>query len=90
MAAYRAAEILQAHGFTFMQVIEQKGRAQTMRLGADSRHAGETMILLVKGATDGAAPAECRAKTPNLCFTVPIVRTMERIRPLLTFPADGT
>lgn len=91
MAAYRAADILREGGFEYMQVINQKGQASLVGVSAGNMHAaGESMTLWVRGAHDAAPPTECRAKSPSLCFTVPVARTMDRIRPLLTFPDDGS
>lgn len=90
MATYRAAEILSARGFTHMQIVNQKGHAEMMRSGADMRHIGETMTLWVRGTNEPGAPPTCRAKYEALCFTVPVARTMERTKPLLTFPGDGS
>ncbi|WP_076068722.1 hypothetical protein [Sphingomonas montana] len=86
MVAYRAADILRAQGFTHMQVIDQSGSAQSMRSGGQI---GEVMTLWVSGAMTDAVPPMCRAKDSGLCFTVPIARTLDRIRPLLSFPTGG-
>ena len=91
MAAYRAADILQKAGFAFLQVIDQKGKAMSIRYSAGNVHsAGQSMTLWVRGAQDASPPPDCRAKSPSLCFTLPIARTLDRIRPMLTFPEDGS
>lgn len=86
MAIYRAADILREHGFPYMQVVDQKGIS--MHIGLSEKHAGETMTLWVRGSNGPEAPADCTAKTQDLCFTVPVARTIERVRPFLTFPDD--
>ena len=84
MAAYRAAELIKAAGFTHMQVIEQKGRASTIRVGGGSgSNAGEYLTLTVPGANDPAPPPDCREKQPDQCFTLAVDNVMARLRPLL-------
>lgn len=91
MAIYRAAELMRQQGFAFLQVVDQKGEAMSMRIGGGSPvSAGQSMILWVRGAQDAGAPATCRAKEPGRCFTVPVARTLDRVRPFLTFPEDGS
>ena len=84
MAAYRAAELVRAAGFTHMQVLEQKGKASTMRVGGGSpSNAGEYLTLTVRGANDPAPPADCRDKRPDQCFTLNVAEVMARLRPFL-------
>lgn len=91
MAVYRAAEVIRAAGFTHIQVIKQKGEVTSMGFSrASMSHAGESMSLWVRGANTDALPSDCRAKDPAQCFTIPVARAMERTRPLLTFPSDGS
>ena len=90
MAAYRAAEILQQRGFSTMQIVNQRGQATTTRSGGSEQQIGETMTLWVSGVAPDAVPAPCRAKATTACFTLPIAQTLERIRPLLAFPVDGS
>lgn len=90
MAAYRAAEILRQGGFEYMQVIDQKGQSLHIGTGGSSTSAGGSMTLWVRGSHNPAAPTDCRAKKPTLCFTLPTARTMDRIRPYLSFPSDGS
>jgi hypothetical protein len=79
MAAYRAAEIVKAAGFTHMQIIEQKGRVSTI----NGSSAGEFLTLTVRGANDPAPPADCREKRPDQCFTLNVAEVMSRLRPLM-------
>ncbi|MGA9582752.1 MAG: hypothetical protein WBR13_12370 [Allosphingosinicella sp.] len=79
MAAYRAAEVVTAAGFTHMQVIAQKGRASTINGGS----AGEFLTLTVRGVNDPAPPTDCREKQPDQCFTLAVDDVMARLRPLL-------
>jgi hypothetical protein len=79
MAAYRAAELVKAAGFSHMQVIAQKGRAQTI----NGSSAGEFLTLTVRGVNDPAPPADCREKRPDQCFTLPVDDVMARLGPLL-------
>ncbi len=91
MAIYRAAELLDARGFSHMQVVDQKGKSMSMGFGgASPSYAGGDMTLWVRGAQDAAASSQCQAKDAALCFTVPVRRTLDRVRPFLTFPDDGT
>jgi hypothetical protein len=79
MAAYRAAEIVKAAGFTHMQIIEQKGKVTTI----NSSSAGEFLTLTVRGANDPAPPTDCREKRPDQCFTLAVDEVMARLRPLM-------
>jgi hypothetical protein len=79
MAAYRAAEIVKAAGFTHMQIIAQKGRTSTINGGS----AGEYLTLTVRGVNDPAPPTDCREKQQDQCFTLAVDETMARLRPLL-------
>jgi hypothetical protein len=74
MAAYRAAELLKAAGFSHMQIIDQKGRANFIGIGGGpaTSSAGEFLTLTVRGANDPAPPSECRAKRPDQCFTLAV------------------
>ena len=84
MAAYRAAEILAAQGFTYVQVLDQKGHIQSVGLSRnDMRPAGENLTLVVRGANAPGTPADCRAKKPEACGSYPIAQNMARLRPLL-------
>ena len=84
MAAYRAAEIVKAAGFSHMQVIAQKGKAQTINGGS----AGEFLTLTVRGVNAPAPPTDCREKQPGQCFTVAVDDVMARLRPLLRIDPD--
>ncbi|HEX8380949.1 MAG TPA: hypothetical protein VF619_10425 [Allosphingosinicella sp.] len=79
MAAYRAAELVKAAGFSHMQIIQQKGRASTI----NGSSAGEFLTLTVRGVNDPAPPTDCREKQPDQCFTLGVEQTMARLRPLL-------
>lgn len=84
MAAYRAAEILSAQGFTYVQVLDQKGHIQSVGLDRNSlRPAGENLTMIVRGANAAGTPADCRAKKPEACGSYPIAETMARLRPSL-------
>jgi hypothetical protein len=79
MAAYRAAEVVKAAGFSHMQIIAQKGRVSTINGGS----AGEFLTLTVRGVNDPAPPTDCREKQPDQCFTLAVDEVMARLRPLL-------
>jgi len=79
MAMYRAAELVKAAGFSHMQILDQRGRATMM----NQRQIGESMELVVRGANDAAAPVDCRARQPQLCFTAPVDEVMASLRPSL-------
>jgi hypothetical protein len=84
MAAYRAAEVVKAAGFTHMQIIAQKGKVSTISVGGGSgSSAGEFLTLTVRGANDPAPPSDCRERKPDQCFTLSVDETMARLRPLL-------
>lgn len=85
MAAYRAAELMKAAGFTHMQIVNQKGRISSFGVGGGpaTHSAGEFLELTVRGANNPAPPTECRAKTPDQCFTLAIEPLMARLRPRL-------
>jgi hypothetical protein len=79
MAAYRAAEVVKAAGFSHMQVIAQKGKTQTI----NGSSAGEFLTLTVRGVNDPAPPTDCREKRPDQCFTLAVDDVMARLRPAL-------
>jgi len=84
MAAYRAAEILSAQGFTYVQILDAKGREESVGLSRSSMNfSGEHMTLTVRGAYSPEAPADCRTKVPRSCFTVATSTVMTRLRPML-------
>ena len=86
VAAYRAAEIVKAHGFTHLQILDQKGKVHMVGLrGSSMSYAGETMVLTVRGTNDPAAPLACRAKKPEACMTLAADAVMARIGPSLAF-----
>jgi len=85
MAIYRAAEILSAQGFSFVQVIDAKGDATMLgrRTDAFQRPLNEHVVLTVRGAYSAQPPADCRAKVQTACITLPAADVMTRLRPLL-------
>jgi len=85
MAAYRAAELMKAAGFTHMQIIGQKGRISSFSVGGGppTHSAGEFLELTVRGTNDPAPPSECRAKRPDQCFTLAIDPLLARLRPAM-------
>ena len=85
MAAYRAAEILSAQGFPYIQVLDAKGDATVLGRRGDAfqRRLNEHVVLIVRGAYSSAAPADCRAKPPASCVTVSTADLMARMRPQL-------
>ena len=84
MAAYRAAELMASKGFTHVQILDQKGSARSVGYGGGSMsHAGETMVLTVRGANSPASPTDCRAKNPSACITVEAASVMASLGPQL-------
>lgn len=85
MAAYRAAELLKAQGFSHMQILKQYGKQSFFGTGggAATNSAGEFLNLTVRGAHNPSAPADCRDKLPTSCTTLAIDPLMARLRPLL-------
>jgi len=88
MAAYRAAELAKAAGFSHYEIIDQKGKVSMVGIGYGNanNYAGEQMTLVVRGKSDSSAPTECRAKNASACFTVNVDQAISRLEPLLTFP----
>jgi hypothetical protein len=85
MAAYRAAEILSAQGFTYVQILDAKGDMTVLGQRGDTfqRALNEHVVLTVRGATSSAPPADCRAKKLQACVTYSAAGIMSQLRPLL-------
>ena len=85
MAAYRAAELLKAQGFSHMQILKQYGKQSFFGVrGAAATHsAGDFLNLTVRGAHSPSPPADCRDKRPSSCATVAIDPLMARLKPSL-------
>jgi hypothetical protein len=85
MAAYRAAEILSAQGFTYIQVLDAKGDMTVLGQRGDTfqRALNEHAVLTVRGAYSPAPPADCRAKQQQACATYSAAQIMTQLRPLL-------
>ena len=85
MAVYRAAEILSAQGFSYVQVIDGKGDATMLGQRRDTfqRQLNEHVVLTVRGAYSPQPPADCRAKDASVCRTFSAARVMSELRPLL-------
>ena len=81
MAIYRAAELLSARGFAYVQVIDQHGK-ETMRTGS-GQHVREFLKVTVRGAQGPEAPGDCRSKVVRACFTFPAAVMMARLAPNL-------
>lgn len=83
MAVYRAAELMKAKGFHYLQILDQRGKQKSIGIGygPPTDSAGEYMTLTVRGANEATSPADCRAKQPDLCSTLPIDPLMARLRP---------
>jgi len=89
MAVYRAAELLSGKGFTHVQILDQKGTARQVGIGGGSMsHAGETMVLIVRGANSPAHPTDCRAKQPTACATIEAGTVMAQLAPQLHITAS--
>jgi len=86
MAVYRAAELMREKGFSFVQILNQKGKEQSFGIGgASMRYAGESLTVTVRGTNDPAETLDCRAKKPEACMTLPVDRIIAMIGPQLTF-----
>lgn len=82
MAAYRAAELMKARGFSYLQILDQDGKATQFSMGGGSMYdSGETMTL--RSANDAAAPTDCRSANPNFCSTLAIEPLMAKLAPSL-------
>lgn len=89
VAAYRAAELVKAHGFAWFQVVDQHGKARRVGIrGGSMSFAGERMTLTVRGTNDPAAPLACRARTPRACMTLNADAVMASLGPRLAFRKD--
>lgn len=85
MVAYRAAEILSAQGFSYVQVLDAKGDMTVLGRRTDTfrRPLNEHVVIVVRGASSPAPPTDCRAKTPDACVTFSAGGVMSQLRPLL-------
>ena len=84
MAAYRAAELMKARGFSYLQILDQDGKATQFSMRGSIMHgSGETMTLTVRGANDAAAPTDCRSANPGMSSTLAIEPLIARLGPLL-------
>src|SRR5690242_2186335 len=83
MAVYRAAEILSAQGFSYVQVIDGKGDMTVLGRRGDAfqRPLNEHVVLTVRGAYSPQPPADCRAKEPQACITYSAASAMTQLRP---------
>jgi hypothetical protein len=86
VAAYRAAEIVKAHGFTHLQILDQHGKGHRIGVrGGSMSFAGERMTLTVRGTNDPSAPLACRAKLPRACMTLRSDTVLAALGPSLAF-----
>ena len=71
MADYRAAEILKARGFSWVQKLKELPHWElSEELGGGRRRViSEDMELTVRGAHDPSVPTDCRQTGINRCFT---------------------
>jgi hypothetical protein len=85
MAAYRAAEILAAQGFAYVQVLDQKGDMTVLGRRGDAyqRPLNEHVVLTVRGAYSPVQATDCRAKEARACVTYSAAGVMTQLRPLL-------
>lgn len=87
IALYRAAELTQAAGFEYFQIINQTGSQTYIGLGTgpkNIRGAGGADLTIV-AVNSSEQPITCLAKTQDLCATLSAKHTMEQIAPHLTF-----
>ena len=87
MAVYRAAELVQAAGYSYMQIVNQSGSQAMIGVGYSTPNirGAASMKLEVVGVSADVPPAECTAKRPESCFTVSVAQAMESARPYLRF-----
>jgi len=90
IAGYHAAEVVGAAGFKFMQIIDQKGSVRTITInGTGGGPAGESMTLWVRGADNPSPPTDCRATTPDGCYTINVTELMAKLRPQIPLPVGA-
>lgn len=82
MADYRAAEMLKARGFTWVQILKELPQWDVSEdLGGGRRRViREEMELTVRGAYDPSPPTDCRQTGVNRCFTFTPDMMMNRAR----------
>lgn len=84
ISVYRAAQLLAAKGFTYVQVIDQKGqlswRENELERGK-MRNMREFMQLTVRGAHESTRPTDCRSKRQDRCMTFPAASVLARLGP---------
>ncbi|WP_142635994.1 hypothetical protein [Sphingomonas sp. IC081] len=88
IALYRAAELTKSAGFRYFQIINQKGNQSYISLGGASykhRGGGDAELQIV-AVNDSSAPLDCLAENPQLCMTLEVEATMQRVTPFLKFP----
>jgi hypothetical protein len=87
MAEYRAAEILKARGFPWVQILKEFPRAElSEELGGGRRRViSEDMELTVRGAHDPSKPTDCRQSGLQRCWTFTPDMMMQQARKHLRF-----
>jgi hypothetical protein len=87
MAEYRAAEMLKARGFTWVQILKELPHALlTEDLGGGRRDViREDMELTVRGAHDPSKPTDCRQTGGGRCWTFTPDTMMKQARKRLKF-----
>ena len=87
MAEYRAAEMLQARGFSWVQILKEFPRSELSEdLGGGRRRViGEDMELTVRGAYDPSKPTDCRQTGGLRCWTFSPDLMMKQARKHLRF-----
>ena len=87
MAVYRAAELAQAAGYRYMQIVNQSGKVTMIGVGYSTPtiRGPQSMKLEIVGVNQNIQPTECAAKQPDACFTVDVAQAMAAARPYLQF-----
>ena len=87
MAEYRAAEMLKARGFPWVQILKEFPRTELTELDSKGRASviREDMALTVRGAYDPSKPADCRQTGLQRCWAFTPDMMMKRARKRLRF-----
>lgn len=91
MAEYRAAEMLKARGFPWVQILKEFPRTVLSEdLGGGRRRViSEDMELTVRGAYDPSKPTDCRQTGLQRCWTFTPDMMMKQAREHLRFTSQA-
>lgn len=90
-AVHRAAEVVQAAGFDYFYVVDQKISRRYVGYGRADNYAGETAVLKVKGVRSPTEPMSCEMEDTTKCLTLSVSDVLAKIGPRLNavLPTEG-